>query len=375
MPEDPPGSLTRWTVDAFGTRVSVANLSSAEMDDLDRHWRRCRPRRDSAAEAASTPVFTRRGEIPWSWQEGDIVSQVTLSGIAGAAGKLMMFHAGGVSDPGSGRSIALVAASGTGKTTAVHALARSLGYLSDETVAVDPDSLTIRPYPKPLSLLGPDGRRPKSQHSPDDLGLLPAPVNPRLHRIAMLRRHPDASGVRIERLPLLEALQELAPQSSSLFRLERGVVALARILDRTGGLLRIEYRESSELIGPVTNLLHNIEDSISLGSGISEDGWQPVDFQVDAVQIDAVEMAGSGRLLRARADDALLVGDLLAVLAGERLHFLSGLGITVWDACSSWRSPEELHALTLEKHGPHPRSATLTAEATHCLLEAGLLVT
>lgn len=41
----------------------------------------------------------------------------------------------------------------SGKSTLVAGLVRSgLRYITDEAVAIDPDSLTIRPYPKPISL-------------------------------------------------------------------------------------------------------------------------------------------------------------------------------------------------------------------------------
>ena len=56
---------------------------------------------------------------------------------AGHAGERINLHAGGVADERR-RVLALVGPSGTGKTTATLALARRLGYVSDETVSIDP---------------------------------------------------------------------------------------------------------------------------------------------------------------------------------------------------------------------------------------------
>ena len=72
--------------------------------------------------------------------------------------------------------LALVGPSGTGKTTATRLLATRLGYVSDETVSIDPDG-TVAPHPKPLSVVARPtaGRGDKQQLSPDDLGLAARP--------------------------------------------------------------------------------------------------------------------------------------------------------------------------------------------------------
>jgi hypothetical protein len=60
-------------------------------------------------------------------------------------------HAGGVERDGLG--LAFPGRMEAGKTTLVTGLVRAgMGYLTDEAVAVDPETLLIRPYPKPLSL-------------------------------------------------------------------------------------------------------------------------------------------------------------------------------------------------------------------------------
>jgi hypothetical protein len=60
-------------------------------------------------------------------------------------------HAGGVEHDGAG--LVFPGGIAAGKTTLVAGLLQTgFGYLTDEAVAVDRDTLLIRPYPKPLSL-------------------------------------------------------------------------------------------------------------------------------------------------------------------------------------------------------------------------------
>ena len=64
---------------------------------------------------------------------------------------LLTLHAGGVESGGMG--LVFPGVMEAGKTTLVAGLVRAgFGYLTDEAVAIDRESLLIRPYPKPLSL-------------------------------------------------------------------------------------------------------------------------------------------------------------------------------------------------------------------------------
>jgi hypothetical protein len=64
---------------------------------------------------------------------------------------LLTLHAGGVESGGMG--LVFPGIMEAGKTTLVAGLVRSgFGYLTDEAVAIDRESLLIQPYPKPLSL-------------------------------------------------------------------------------------------------------------------------------------------------------------------------------------------------------------------------------
>ena len=87
-----------------------------------------------------------------------------------------------------------VAPSGTGKTTLACLLGRSFGYLTDETVGIDPPSGRILPYPKPLSVrISPEKRR---ELSADELGLRAVPADPTVARLVVL--------LRLDRLDQLE---------------------------------------------------------------------------------------------------------------------------------------------------------------------------
>lgn len=349
-----------WTVDVLSTSVSISGLSDAEIADLDRCWQRCNPRRGGKSVA----VVARRTGISWRQQQEDIVSMLTLAGINTAAGSRLMFHAGGISDS-TGRALALVAKSGTGKTTAVRNLAQRFSYLSDETIAIDPESLSIAPYPKPLSVLGPDGKRPKQQHSPEELGLLETPPGAILHKIAVLDRQPGCASVQQRHLDISEALQLLVPDSSSLSRLERGLVTLVNVLERTGGAVRITYGENTQLTALVPELLGEDHPASE-----PRKGWAPADL---TVREDSKPNDGIRRVRRIVPDDALWLEDSLAILNAERLDFVSGIGAVIWDTARTWLSHEELHRVVVAAHGAHPKSTTLVADAIQSLSAARLV--
>lgn len=177
---------------------------------------------------------------------------VTMTAIEGRAGDAILLHSAGLSDPASGRTIALVAPSGTGKTTAATVLGRDLGYVSDETVAVEAD-LTVSPYRKPLSLIR-DGRQFKDQVSPDDLGLLVPPEDLVLERVVLLVRD-GGDGLRVEHPSLSRSLADLAPHTSYLARVPRPLHRLAGVLEPTGGLVLARYSDSEQLRPLVEDLI------------------------------------------------------------------------------------------------------------------------
>lgn len=179
---------------------------------------------------------------------------VTLELIKLRAGEVLMFHAGAVSHPVTGRSLVYVAESRTGKTTLSQVLGSAYGYLTDETVAVD-EELRILPYPKPLSVRSVDLRERK-ETSPDELRLVPAHSEPRVERLVYLKRHPDADmEPRVQELDLFDAIELLTPQTSSLGIMDQGLHRLADLIERTGPVLQIDYSEAETLLPVAASLI------------------------------------------------------------------------------------------------------------------------
>lgn len=179
-------------------------------------------------------------------------SSVTIAAIDAAAGRVWMLHAAGLADPGTGATIALVAPSGTGKSTAARTLGRTLAYLSDETVGLTPEGQVL-PHPKPLSIVQP-GSPVKIQVSPDDAGLLATSADATLRTVVVLTRD-GAATPWLEPLRTAAALPVLAEQTSHLTRLTRPLTVVAGILARTTGVQRLHYREIADAAPLVQELL------------------------------------------------------------------------------------------------------------------------
>ncbi len=168
---------------------------------------------------------------------------VTSAAIKAQRGRLFMFHAGAVTDPGTGRALAYVAPGGTGKTTLSMVLGRTHGYVTDETVGFTPDG-RILPYEKPLSVRPQDFAGVKNETSPDTLGLATVHPDAHLHRFVLIRRDPSLAAPTVERLDLVDAILKLATESSSLSSLDRPLQALAAFLDRRPPTLLVTYDEA-----------------------------------------------------------------------------------------------------------------------------------
>jgi len=244
------------TLHALDSRVRVL----FEDDDAalalaaERAWSRCRASRPFSAEAE--PVTARSpgspDRIPATLQ--GLTQQVTRALITAQTGRLLMFHAGAVSHPVTGRSLVFVARGGTGKTTLARALGARYGYLTDETVGVEPGTWRIHPYEKPLSLR--TGEPHKTEVSPDELGLVSAHDQPRVARVILLRRPTDhATEPEVEELGLLDAVAALLPETSGLVRLDRPLHVVAELLEHTGPVLRVSYAEAEELLPLVAGLI------------------------------------------------------------------------------------------------------------------------
>jgi hypothetical protein len=125
------------------------------------------------------------GRLRWTNQDpdlmaGTVLSDLTDQAVAGTRGRLR-FHAGAVER--DGQVVVITGDSGRGKSTLTAALVqRGWAYLTDELAAVDPASLDVATFPKPIDLdlgsrrllgLDGDGRREpgaKRPVTPTELG-------------------------------------------------------------------------------------------------------------------------------------------------------------------------------------------------------------
>jgi hypothetical protein len=245
-------------ISALDTSVEVRFAEGAKslVDAAARAWSRCleEPMGSHTAEPLHVASPDDDSDIAVKVALQHLTQAVTLRLIEAQVGRLLMLHAGAVSHPLTGESLVFVAPAGTGKTTLTCVLARTYGYLTDETVGID-SSGRIHPYPKPLSLRLPGGG-PKRETSPDDLGLRVAHHDPRVRRIILLDRSPDHAGhPLLERLGLLDAIQEVLPQTSSLGKLPRPLQMLAGLAEQLGPVLRCSYGEADDLLGVTAELI------------------------------------------------------------------------------------------------------------------------
>jgi hypothetical protein len=277
-------------------------------------------------------------------------------------GRVLMLHAGGVSDS-AGRVVALVAASGGGKSTAVRVLAaEAFGYVTDETVAIQEDG-SVEPYAKPLAFVTTRaGGRTKVQKGPDELGLNRCPEQLYLARVVVLAREDTATDASLEPLPLLDAMLELIPQTSALPALERPLQRLAEALDRTGGAFRLRYVEAPDTTALISDLVTSSLATSSTWTAVGEPPTTPPLIMKD------------GAWAASRWQDAIRVDDEVLLLVDGIPMRLGGIGVAIWDAVRMGATEAEFVSAVTRVHGAHPDAGRLVAEAVEALLAGGAIV-
>lgn len=346
---------------AVRLEIEGTGSSGAGQSRVARDWSRCL---SSSVEGgpATTLRLAPDPDVSPVIQDYLLTTQVTAAAIEHAAGTHLMLHACGLSDD-DGRVLALVAPSGTGKSTAALTLGRSMGYVTDEVVAIDGDG-HVAPFPRPVAIED-AGTGTKRQSGPDRLGLLVCPDELRIGRLVLLDRRPAHEGPpTLTQVPLAEALLELIPQTSALGALDTPLQRLGRLVDRCGGVFRLTYREIADGEPALRELL--------TASSRAEASWSvPDDLPVDA---DAVVWALlDGRVRRAPVTDAVEIdGELLALVDGVPVR-VSGIGRTVWDLAGSAPTLDELERRVVAIHGPHPEAAELVARAVGSMCQARIL--
>lgn len=300
--------------------------------------------------------------------EESLTSSLTVRAIGERRSELLMLHACGIATP-DGRVVALVAASGTGKTTAARTLGRSFQYVSDETVAVD-GAGSVVPYPKPLSVKTGEGA-PKKQLSPADAALLPLGSQPlALSAIVLLDRRATVAEASVEPVDPLDALCELVPQTSYLSVRERPLAELLAAFDARGGVRRFVYSEASSLPPLIERLLQ--APGCAVASSVTV---------IPSAELDRTAhgpLAPTGPAVRRRAVRDAVIGpdDDLVVFVHSTVVRLSGIGPLVWRSTAAWIGIDALVARVVDEIGAPPEglSAVDLVHATlNELADAGVV--
>lgn len=271
--------------------------------------------------------------------------EVTLHVLQALVGDAHLLHAAVLGDETSGAAVALVAPSGTGKTTASRFLGQSLTYLTDETAVVLPD-LWVRPYAKPLSVIE-DSARYKVQYDPASLGMrvaAPDDESFRLCAVLVLNRVKDKHVEPVlERLPLGEALVQVVGQSSGTQMQDRGLVRIAELLNAVGGALKLTYSEVDETLPLVQAVLTGKH-------GIPE-APESVEFVPAAEGADVPE----GYLARAKGSEGLIAGERVLISTQGRLAEVSIFAWDCWEQLAEPKSLDDLYEVLVELYGEVPR--------------------
>ncbi|WP_324642872.1 hypothetical protein [Pseudarthrobacter sp. LT1] len=290
-----------------------------------------------------------------------LTSRLTVAAILANAGELTMLHACGVADPATGATVALVAKSGTGKTTAASVLARSYGYVTDETVAIAWDGSVI-PYPKPLSVKQGAGS-PKRQVGPDEFGLQPAPAMPFIQSIVLLNRVQTkrATAPVLEKVPLADAVLALIADSSSQAEVVDPLQSLCRLIESVGGVWQVTYSEAADLPAALAPLFR-----LQPASGTE---WEPA--VREAVQPGHLP---AGSVQRRALRDAVAIGDDLLAMLDDEVVRLSGIGPAIWEACAGPANLQQITKHVGRMHGQPDGYRVAVAGAVEQLLAKSILV-
>jgi Coenzyme PQQ synthesis protein D (PqqD) len=258
------------------------------------------------------------------------VAQATLDFIEARRGQLLL-HAGGAATS-DGRTIVVHGASGAGKTTLTAALVtQGLAYVTDETVCVDPDTLAIEPFLKPLTVkpgshellahLQPAEDEVSEgsgnwQLPPERLGgpsLPDAPLRPAL--IAFPDVDAERNDVDVEPVTPARAAFVLGEQSSALWAIEpRPLAALARLVLSVPAY-QVTYSHAFDAARVIVD---------SLLPQTAAKHLEPIATTPEPAP------AGTAGPRRAENVDWIVLEGEAVLFDGQHLHHLDGPGTAVW---------------------------------------------
>lgn len=238
----------------LGTVVRVHLDNPADREAVESPWELCLLPGDLEVPSERIVTLPATPDGPSRLVSLTTLTQdVTRSAIRAQSGRLLMFHAGALSNLESGATVAYVAPGGTGKTTIAKTLGAGRGYVTDETVGVTLDGAVV-PYPKPLSVRRAGGG--KDEVAPSRLGLQPPSADPWLAGLLVVRRDPEHAGPPIDRaVDLLDAITLLAPETSALAELPAPLRNCRDVIERVGGVRHVLYREAHQLDELVAEVL------------------------------------------------------------------------------------------------------------------------
>jgi hypothetical protein len=351
-------------LDILGRGVVLDSDDVAAVETLLAAWSRCKssalPREDDVVLSPE-----QVDDYVHQYQPDALAMRLTAEGIQAGVGRQVMLHAAAVSDR-TGAVAALIGPSGSGKTTAaMHLTRHRLGYVTDELVSIGPAG-DVSPFPRPLFVeVAGSNHWGKSQHAPDELGLQPCVEPLRLTRLVLLDRDPDSPRTpAVEPVPLLDGLMEVIAQTSSLYTLAEPLQRLCRLVDACGGLLRVKYTEVADIEDLVIDLL---SEPASAAQEWIDPGNRPV--PEGSVAWGLMD----GRVRRKSYLDAVQVDDEVLVMIGGTPVKLTGIGVTIWTHAAAAPSVDELVALVVADHGPHPDAEKLVRDAVTALAGADVL--
>lgn len=379
----------------FGLDTDVEVPAERE-DTIRSQWRWCLPDSSAQREIAPLPGASALDEEPLRISrasDGDagdhiadyaLTTSITREAICRRSAQFVMLHAGGVADPLTGRVAGLVAASGTGKTTATrHFCSHGFGYVSDESLIIGAER-AVMPYPKPLSVvIDPTKPYEKTQHDPSEVGLAFPPDGPlALGPLLLLVRErgdapadSDAAAPRLEPVHLFDGLAQILPQSSATPQIPDCLDVLARLAQEVGGVHELHYREIAETE-------HLLREAFTLPR--LDPFWRHVPgawgdttpyAPPAGTTVDAEELSGGRRVERSPFVDALVDDETVEalVLVGATPVRLSGLATLLWQECSPARDLGYLTEQCIDAFGEHPDAPGIVSQTLVMMLADGVL--
>jgi hypothetical protein len=291
------------------------------------------------------------------------VARRTLDFIEARRGRLLL-HAGGAADT-SGRTVVVHGESGAGKTTLTTALvAQGLAYVSDETICLDPQSLQIEAFRKPLTVkpgsqnvlaaLKPPKREVSAdsgnwQIPPERLGgpdLPDAPLHP---AVIVFPDYDDAhAGIDITPVSRARAAFVLGEQSSAMWAIEpRPLAAVARLVEQAPAF-QVSYSDAFAAAPVIVGELLNSAAPTPADDPVSE-AKQPV------------PQASTGPRRADNVDWLILDGEAV-LFDGDHLHHLDVPGAAVWSALDGEQALADVAFALATTFGAEPDTVLLDVE-------------